>query len=256
MPTTLPTGFAPLPTAFGLPASNPPYPPAVGSASRAHSIRLPTGCAGAALGRNPPRHRATQDNAHTSPTEGCNREGGIDLVRPHTTVTPGKPLAFGLDAHSARDHWRTRAFRRVAPTLTRYVTVNRVIPCASRLAISRECTRQNSLQDNETSRHRPVSADQREGVFARALSANPTLVERKAGARGTRRSAKRDDAKRSNPRDRARNRPGRGGVAADPSRPRDIRPASYLSRLLPKNLLPSGHSLFLEARSQKFRSSP
>ena len=56
MPTTMPTGFAPLPTGFLLPASNPPYP--LGSwkrLTRAFSPASDPGCAGAALrGRNPP----------------------------------------------------------------------------------------------------------------------------------------------------------------------------------------------------------
>lgn len=48
----MPTAFTPLPTAFGLAASNPSYSPTVGSASRALPQRAPTGCAGAPLGRN------------------------------------------------------------------------------------------------------------------------------------------------------------------------------------------------------------
>jgi hypothetical protein len=63
MPTTLPTAFAPVPTGFRLPASNPPYPPAVGSAlARAfHPCSDRLRCA--------PLGRTTPDRTQPQPTE-------------------------------------------------------------------------------------------------------------------------------------------------------------------------------------------
>jgi hypothetical protein len=83
MPTTMPTGFTLLPTAFQLPASNPPYPPAVGSASRAHSIpcsdRLRWRCARS-------NHSSDGHGAMTITREGQitrrDQDGGIDLLTP------------------------------------------------------------------------------------------------------------------------------------------------------------------------------
>jgi hypothetical protein len=118
-------------------------------------------------------------------------EGGIDLVRPSTIVTPRKPLDCGAAAHSARDHWQTRILEGRADGNTLRLAVNLVtpaLPCASRLAINHGCTPQNPLQDKQTSRQRHLSADQREGVFARDAAASFTLVERKTRTRGANRS--------------------------------------------------------------------
>jgi hypothetical protein len=68
MQTTMPTAFAPVPTGFRLPASNPPYPPAVGSAlARAFhpcSDRLRF----AALGRTTPDRTQPQPTEHVART--------------------------------------------------------------------------------------------------------------------------------------------------------------------------------------------
>ena len=58
------------------------------------------------------------------------------------------------------------------------------IPCGSRLAISRDCTPYNSLQDNETRRQHPVFADQREQLHARVANHVFHSVEPVGRARG------------------------------------------------------------------------
>jgi hypothetical protein len=71
-----------------------------------------------------------------------------------------------------------------------------LFPCASRPHNPTACTSHNPLQHNETYRRHHLSADQREGVSARALSRPLTLLEGKTRTRGTEPGAERR-AKRS-----------------------------------------------------------
>lgn len=196
------TAFAPLPTAFELPASNPPYPPAVGSASRAHSIAVLRPAALCSARSNHSRKAGVMDEQLQ---RGCRtllaqRETGrhkgkcgIDLVISHTTVTPKRSVGRRDEHKSHCCYWDIPANAGSAcpVTVTNAVTkarsaTNPADTTQTRCGTSPEIARLSVHSDA-----RPYDDKSWEGVFARGLPHSRIFIGRN-GAREVRCLAKRE----------------------------------------------------------------
>ena len=113
----------------------------------------------------------------------------IDLIDHAAEATPTAKLncktsssaPFTVDIRMDRAETPASANMHHGPSYGLWASLN--VPCASRLAIGHEYTPHNSLQDNETSRHRPVSGDQRERAFRRVSNLSLGMDRTVSGAR-------------------------------------------------------------------------
>lgn len=163
MLTAIPTAFTPLPTGFGLPASNPPYPLAVGSA---------------ALGLEGPR---------LSTAEGRGQAG--QLVACSTQITSrSERLPIAL-CRPMSDHYRVINASSDKPAGLQLLArdsamVGKRVLGASQPFGMQAQTPHKPLQHNETVDRRSLSKQHREDIYARGLPHSLTFLGRN-GAPGS-----------------------------------------------------------------------
>lgn len=229
----MPTAFTPLPTAFGLPASNPPYPPAVGSAPTRAFHRCSDRLRFAPLGRTTcstetttresmvrhsdrslrpvcsptrwkregqerPRHAAQTDNAKISDRRSSAAPIPTDRQCAKGICAPQIPRVLVWLGGNALSRGANTVMTACGPlTVTRDLPEGLTATAGADTVQTRPSPWRAKCRNAGTFGNRPRDGESRNRPFARALSAILTLSERKARARNTARERARARRRRN-----------------------------------------------------------